>query len=231
MPKWLHWIFNHAILILAAVQIPTPQRGHKICIKNKLNKKIIFWILRIPPNPILFAQFFSEKHTLRIRVNNSNNSALTQQSDNSYFNKRIDIDIFLGGPLYIFLTPSQILLLKNIFSLLLPREKEPQNQPMNSNANNFGGLPMNKEHFNRMMEQIQGEFFEADQRQKFIGQKRGMGGGGGTWSGSEQYFEFSDTPKADYNWRKIIGGQKFRPNSPEMEIMEEKNHSKSKFLI
>ena len=126
----------------------------------------------IGPSPVLFAQFFSEKHTIRVRVNNSNPTV--NQAGNSYFNKRIEIDIFLGGPLYIFLTPSQIAMLKDLLSLLVPRGKPEE-------PSKFGGLPMQQEHYNRMMDQMQGE------RQQHMGEPPV-----GTWTGTERFYDLSE---------------------------------------
>ncbi|KAL3071887.1 hypothetical protein niasHT_031078 [Heterodera trifolii] len=75
----------------------------------------------IPPNPTLIAQLFDDKHTLRIRVRN--NSALSY-AENSFYNKRIDVDLFFRAPLYLLLTPSQLVLLQKLFTLLAPRADE-----------------------------------------------------------------------------------------------------------
>ena len=108
-------------------------------------------IFRISPNSILFAQLFSEIHTVRIRTNNGGNNSATNFSEKERFNKRIEIDVSLGSPLYTLLTASQIFLLKNLFMSLLPKLKQSE-QPASNLA---GGLPMREEHFARMMDQLQ----------------------------------------------------------------------------
>uniref|UniRef100_A0A915ELE5 Autophagy-related protein 2 n=1 Tax=Ditylenchus dipsaci TaxID=166011 RepID=A0A915ELE5_9BILA len=133
----------------------------------------------IPPNPVLFAQLFGEKHTVRIRVNNT---ALSSPIDNCVFNKRVDIDIFLGGSLSFFLTPSQIALLKDLFSQLIPKKTE-----CTGGGNvSYGGKPMRPEHFQKITDQFHGE----------TPWKSGLTGNGlSSWSGQEQFFELSQQGK------------------------------------
>lgn len=140
----------------------------------------------IPPNPVLFAQLFTEaRHTVRVRVNNT---ALSSCNENSVYNKRVDIDIFVAGSMYALLTPSQIALLRDLFSRLMPKMKV----ECTNAAAAYGGLPMREEHFQKLTDQ-------------FVHGEAAMGGGGGglrgsafsnfpfsnrsTWSGAEQFYE------------------------------------------
>ncbi|KAI1732177.1 autophagy-related protein 2 like protein B [Ditylenchus destructor] len=129
----------------------------------------------IPPNPVLFAQFFSEKqHTVRIRVNN----AALSSADNCVYNKRVDIDIFFGGSMFFFLTPSQIALLMDLFAKLVPKKTEGNI----ASAAAFGGRPMRPEHFQKITDQFHGE----------VPWKNGVIGNGlVSWSGQDQFFEMS----------------------------------------
>uniref|UniRef100_A0A1I8B679 Autophagy-related protein 2 n=1 Tax=Meloidogyne hapla TaxID=6305 RepID=A0A1I8B679_MELHA len=144
----------------------------------------------ISPNPVLLAQLFSETHTIRIRTNNNRSNNMASTSEDTRFNKRVEIDVSLSSPLYALLTASQMTMLKTFFMSLLPKVKQP-----NQSTSNFTGcMPMKEEHFTRMMNQMQNEFIAgnttyADEKNSGTGFLYSTG----TWSGNEpQFFDLSD---------------------------------------
>ncbi|CAK5091601.1 unnamed protein product [Meloidogyne enterolobii] len=146
----------------------------------------------ISPNPVLFAQLFSEKHTIQIRTNNNGGSSnVASTSEDARFNNRIEIDVNLFSPLYALLTASQIDMLKSLFMSLLPKPK----QQIQSTSNFTGGMPMKEEHFTRMMNQIQNEFVGGNT--SYVPEKNSGAGflySTGTWSGvnEPQFFDLSE---------------------------------------
>jgi hypothetical protein len=68
--------------------------------------------------------------------------------------------MFLGG-LIVFLTPSQLYIVKDLMDkLLLPTVDSSSNNPVNTNA--CGGKPMNPRDFDRIEHQLQSEMDNKD---------------------------------------------------------------------
>ncbi|VDM25339.1 unnamed protein product [Toxocara canis] len=81
---------------------------------SPINEKVPDTFERLESNPIIFAQFADERHTVLVRVRN--NSISTQ--DSAFANK--EIKLFFGG-LNVFLSPSQLYILNSVLGrVLLP---------------------------------------------------------------------------------------------------------------
>lgn len=93
---------------------------------------------------------------------------------------QVDIDIFFGGSLFIYLTPSQISQLKDLFSRMVPKPSKDETV-----LHNFGGRPMRPEHFQKLTEQ-----FHNDATTGGVG--GAAAGSFGGWGGQEEFFEFSN---------------------------------------
>uniref|UniRef100_A0AC34Q1V3 Autophagy-related protein 2 n=1 Tax=Panagrolaimus sp. JU765 TaxID=591449 RepID=A0AC34Q1V3_9BILA len=98
--------------------------------------------------PIQIAHFCGEKHTVKIRIYNA---ALTKKED--AYGKKIEIDMQMSGSLFFCLTPSQIVLLHDIMSRLIPRDSASTDSKQIAQ----GGKPMQKEHFEQITAQLQNE--------------------------------------------------------------------------
>uniref|UniRef100_A0A914GZH6 Autophagy-related protein 2 n=1 Tax=Globodera rostochiensis TaxID=31243 RepID=A0A914GZH6_GLORO len=146
----------------------------------------------IPPNPTLFAQLFDEKHTLRIRV--KNNSALSY-AENAFYNKRVDVDLFFRGPMFLLLTPSQIELLKNLFSLLAPKVGGNNAKGADGFAPSAGGgVPMGPQQYAKLIEQMQ-QGVHAEKQATF-------GLSPGSWSGSDRFYDLTELFEVGNKQRK-----------------------------
>ena len=110
------------------------------------------------------------------------------------------------------------MILKNILSLLVPRKDKDVENPT-VNPAKFGGIPMGQEQLNRMMNQMQGEFFGSNEQRQRV---HGGFTGAGTWTGNDQFYDFSENFDASQ--------LQFRSNSLNSERRMGKESNKSKFL-
>lgn len=89
--------------------------------------------------------------------------------------------MLVGGPLYFFLSPSQITLLKDLLMKLAPKCND---QASTTFISSLGGHPMRSEHFQKITDQIQGDL-------AWPGRSPPGGFSADPWSGAEQFFDLS----------------------------------------
>lgn len=93
----------------------------------------------------------------------------------------------MAAPFHFLLTPSQLILLKNILKKLVPRYRNPV--AIDQTNYGYGGQPMRTEHFQRITEQIQGEMawmHTEEMRTRFVANCAA-----GEWGGTEQFYDLS----------------------------------------
>uniref|UniRef100_A0A915BPE2 Autophagy-related protein 2 n=2 Tax=Parascaris univalens TaxID=6257 RepID=A0A915BPE2_PARUN len=129
---------------------------------------------RLESNPILFAQFVDEKHTVLVRVRNNSISA----QDSAFANK--EIKLFFGG-LNVFLTPSQLYILSCVLGKVILRSPPPE-----ASVDNYG-KPMKAEDYEQVETQLQARTSSCYQGTDFQL---------GNWGGTMAFFDAQRKPSA-----------------------------------
>uniref|UniRef100_A0A7E4ZQ31 Autophagy-related protein 2 n=1 Tax=Panagrellus redivivus TaxID=6233 RepID=A0A7E4ZQ31_PANRE len=123
---------------------------------------------KVHSNPIQFAHFCGDEHVVRIVCHNvssgsgdetsqtpppsaSTSASTTNNPPAGAFGKKIEIDLLMGGTFYFMVTPSQLVLLIDLLSRLVPKSK-PEADGMTVNER-----PMNIHQYEQLTNQLQND--------------------------------------------------------------------------